>query len=444
MKKILFIVSFCCSQLIMAVNIQQFSRSNTLTYEMLEDARLVNNHVFNDYDLVFTLGASYVESPLTVKSINNTVQLGTVIDDMIGIHFGLGVNLSREFMLGLSGTYSMFKDQQGTQKQDFSDFELSAKWRFLEGERWGLAIMPLITIPTKGGDIIFNTINNGPQPTTVLSDETFGFGAKLVYEYYFKYLNLVTNLGYKYAKGAYFDDIDLVHRLYTGIGAYIPVSRSTGLNVEWLRQWSLPLNNKNQNPNEVFLGFSSAITEHFAFFGGVGLGNQNLDVDGNDYRLTAGLKYAPRIWSRKQTPIELVEEVKAIVKTCKTPLVEMKKAYVLRFPNDVGDVWSDEGLKLVADALKKNEEFIESIEINGHTSAPASKSYNQYLSEKRAKVVQDYFYKNNIKSFHMMAQGFGETQLLDESVGEEADYVNRRTEILVRYKKDLNLCGGVQ
>lgn len=74
-----------------AVNILQFTRSNSLTFEMLEDTRLPNSHVYNDYDMIFTLGESWVKSPLVFKNSANSIQIDEVIEEMYSTHLGFGL-----------------------------------------------------------------------------------------------------------------------------------------------------------------------------------------------------------------------------------------------------------------------------------------------------------------------------------------------------------------
>ena len=107
LKFLIFFIFISVSAKSFAVNIQQFQRSNTLTFEMLDDARISNSHVYNDYDLSFVIGGSWVESPLTIKTQDNTKQLGTVIGDMFGIHIGASVYLSKSLQLGATTTLSL-------------------------------------------------------------------------------------------------------------------------------------------------------------------------------------------------------------------------------------------------------------------------------------------------------------------------------------------------
>jgi OOP family OmpA-OmpF porin len=66
-------------------------------------------------------------------------------------------------------------------------------------------------------------------------------------------------------------------------------------------------------------------------------------------------------------------------------------------------------------------------EIEGHTSAPGQASYNQSLSEKRAKAVRQLLIDDyGIAASRLTAVGYGETQLLDTSNTAQAHAKNRR------------------
>ncbi len=69
----------------------------------------------------------------------------------------------------------------------------------------------------------------------------------------------------------------------------------------------------------------------------------------------------------------------------------------------------------------------EGVTIEGHTSASGSDSYNQKLSERRAKAVAEVLMKrHDIAAERVTAVGYGESRLLDPSNTAEADAKNRR------------------
>jgi len=90
----------------------------------------------------------------------------------------------------------------------------------------------------------------------------------------------------------------------------------------------------------------------------------------------------------------------------------------------------DKLVKLMADNPNIN------VELSSHTDSRAKDSYNQKLSEKRAKSVVDYLVKNGIYNKRLTAVGFGESRLVnactnDVKCTDEEHQQNRRTEFKV-------------
>lgn len=76
----------------------------------------------------------------------------------------------------------------------------------------------------------------------------------------------------------------------------------------------------------------------------------------------------------------------------------------------------------------KNNSSME-ISINGHTDNQGSDSYNQKLSEQRAKSVYEYLLKKGINNNKIKYKGYGETVPLTNNDTEENRKKNRRVEI---------------
>jgi outer membrane protein OmpA-like peptidoglycan-associated protein len=81
------------------------------------------------------------------------------------------------------------------------------------------------------------------------------------------------------------------------------------------------------------------------------------------------------------------------------------------------------------------------IELRSHTDSRASEEYNLRLSAERAKSVVDYLIKKGISSSRLTAQGYGETELVnecDDSVkcSEVEHQQNRRTEFKILAVKE--------
>jgi outer membrane protein OmpA-like peptidoglycan-associated protein len=71
------------------------------------------------------------------------------------------------------------------------------------------------------------------------------------------------------------------------------------------------------------------------------------------------------------------------------------------------------------------------IEVQGHTDSKGSLSYNQRLSEQRAKAVTDYLIARNISYNRVNIKGFGETVPKYENDTAEGRASNRRVEFLI-------------
>ena len=69
------------------------------------------------------------------------------------------------------------------------------------------------------------------------------------------------------------------------------------------------------------------------------------------------------------------------------------------------------------------------VEIAGHTDDFGSVQYNQSLSEKRARAVQEYLVAQGIRSDRLLPVGRGETMPIASNATEEGRAKNRRVEL---------------
>ena len=74
------------------------------------------------------------------------------------------------------------------------------------------------------------------------------------------------------------------------------------------------------------------------------------------------------------------------------------------------------------------------IEISGHTDSDGSPSYNQKLSEKRAKAVLDYLVKKDVKRNRLASIGFGEDRPIAANSSSANKAKNRRIEFSARWE----------
>ena len=71
------------------------------------------------------------------------------------------------------------------------------------------------------------------------------------------------------------------------------------------------------------------------------------------------------------------------------------------------------------------------IEISGHTDSVGSSSYNERLSNRRAKAVFDYMVENGIESSRVVSRGFGESKPIATNDTSEGREQNRRVEFRI-------------
>ena len=92
---------------------------------------------------------------------------------------------------------------------------------------------------------------------------------------------------------------------------------------------------------------------------------------------------------------------------------------------------SELSLNKIVEVLKNNTGM--SISINAHTDSKGSDTYNQTLSESRAKSAYQYLIKKGIPASQLTYKGFGESELLEkcEKCSAEQDQRNRRVEFKI-------------
>jgi len=87
-------------------------------------------------------------------------------------------------------------------------------------------------------------------------------------------------------------------------------------------------------------------------------------------------------------------------------------------------------LKIV-ELMKKNPKMV--LECSGHTDSKGTDSYNQWMSDRRAKRVIDYVINSGISASRISGKGYGEKKLVNQCTNEIActdaqRAINRRVE----------------
>ena len=89
-------------------------------------------------------------------------------------------------------------------------------------------------------------------------------------------------------------------------------------------------------------------------------------------------------------------------------------------------------LKKLLQLMNKNSTMV--IEISGHTDSRGDTDYNLTLSDKRAKAVFDYLYKNGISIERIRSTGYGSAKPIAANENDMGRQLNRRVEFLILKK----------
>lgn len=114
----------------------------------------------------------------------------------------------------------------------------------------------------------------------------------------------------------------------------------------------------------------------------------------------------------------------------------MIKIDPIYFDLDKSNIREDAAIELekVIKVMQKYPEII--VELGSHTDSRAPESYNEKLSERRAKSSRNWIVNRGIDPSRITAEGYGETQLVNEcsddvNCSEAAHQLNRRTEFVI-------------
>ncbi|MCX7543995.1 OmpA family protein [Marinicella gelatinilytica] len=92
-----------------------------------------------------------------------------------------------------------------------------------------------------------------------------------------------------------------------------------------------------------------------------------------------------------------------------------------------------ESIKILDAAVKTmGEHGTILVEVAGHTDSVGAESYNQDLSERRAKVVYDYLVDKGVEADRMTWKGYGENSPIATNETDEGRQRNRRTELQIQ------------
>jgi len=83
----------------------------------------------------------------------------------------------------------------------------------------------------------------------------------------------------------------------------------------------------------------------------------------------------------------------------------------------------------------KNDKGISKVQVEGHTDAMGSDTYNQGLSERRAQACVAYIESKGIEPERLEAIGFGESRPIAPNNTAKGRATNRRTEFIITERR---------
>lgn len=148
---------------------------------------------------------------------------------------------------------------------------------------------------------------------------------------------------------------------------------------------------------------------------------------------TYNIAISPKGYSFLSLDITLNDTVAKITQVKLEPLLQNTVITLnnINFETNSAELTKDAypELKKVIDLLKNNPNI--KIEISAHTDDKGSDSYNNLLSERRAKSVVDYLSQNEISSERLISKGYGKSKPLVPNTSEQNRAKNRRVELKI-------------
>ena len=111
---------------------------------------------------------------------------------------------------------------------------------------------------------------------------------------------------------------------------------------------------------------------------------------------------------------------------------KIAKKGLFDFNSDVISKDSYEGLDAVAEFLKTHSDV--TLKVEGHTDSIGKASYNQELSERRAKSVKKYLVNKGVSQDRITTEGAGASKPIADNSTAEGRAQNRRTEMIFKMK----------
>lgn len=416
---VLFLVCFGLASSVFAISVQNqriyFPGSRTFS--------LVESHPKPMDTFTLGLGMNYALQPYEFGVAAGNVRVQGIVDHLFTFDFNGSYSFSDRFALGIGIpvhlTHNIISDVNLTMETplNLGDIMLSGLYNIIPSENntagIGFSVVPFLSFPTgKASDHVGDSHVTGGFLLTGdvdLNGHYLGLNSGLRFRKEEDFLNLSVGSEFLYA----FAYQHAIVRDYN-LDGFFELQGSTTLKKFFTEEISSPF--------ELRLGATKGFLENNQLKVGMAHGIAIGNGYGNpDYRMSLKVvydHYLPRV--KRVETIKVIEKVER---------VEQKlKELTIYYPTDESQVdpFYDKKIAGIAKILKENPEM-GPLYIVGHTDDVATPSYNQKLSERRAKQAYESILQHSILADSVVWLGVGESDPIVDNATPANRALNRRT-----------------
>lgn len=354
-------------------------------------------------------------------SVGGAVQ--SIVDCAISFNMGASYSFSDQIALGINLPTHVTRNAQNlntaAMETSFSlgDITLAGLYNIIDRDDTntgiGFSLMPYINFPTGVSD-------------NFIADANVSGGFLLVsdWEVGANYVGL--NIGLRFREEENFLNLRVAQEFLYTVAYERPLLESAGLDIFAEVAGSTVLNDffqsQNSSPIEAKLGVSKAFFQDspvtIKLVNGLGIGN---GYGNPDYRAVLSFSYdhyLPRM--------QVVEKTVTIERVQKAE--DRLKELTIYYPTagDQVDPFYDQKIAGIAEVMKSNPDM-GPLYIVGHTDDVGDESYNQKLSERRARQAYDSILQNGLDPKDVIWFGVGEDDPVIMNSSDTNRALNRRT-----------------
>jgi len=388
--------------------------------------------------LDFSFGAVYYYSHLPTQIVKkpsndhfkNIVSSKSVLElnTSIGLYDKLEVGLSFPVVLSQFSenlNYLGYTDYDSVNSSGLEDLRLDIKLNLFSYKMFNFAIAAPYTFPTS---VSF------PESTDdyLFGEDNVTFSPQIISEIYTKYINTSVNVGFLFRENNDFDflkqKVNVSNAMFVSVGLKIPLLKNK---IDFLNDNMLTMTNFEEFPLESLFGLRFHMPHGFTFNAAAGPGFTK-QIGSPNFRVLASLNWGQLVKPCNST-INIIKPEKCM--KCKEKIVKifneekMIKLYPVYFAFDKSYV-IPQSIPMLDETAKilKNNLWINSVLIVGHTDSKGSIQYNLLLGTRRSKWVRNYLIKKGVEKERLLNITFGEEYPYDTNFSVPGRSRNRRVE----------------